>query len=184
MNYMRPKGGHLYVVAMSNGLTKVGRSSDPSKRVNEHRVEAARYGVTLTNSWTSDYFPDMATAENELIEYAAEQGNPGAGNEYFTDLDFAQSVEFARAINAAELIETDDDPERSLVSRNLRGLVARSGKTVAAIAGDMGIGRESLHSKMNGSRHLNMPELIGLAQSLALKPSVLMAELTRAEDAA
>lgn len=87
--------GYLYVIAMSSGIVKVGRTCNPRGRIASHINTAARFGVTLTNLWLSPRHQGYIRNETRLINNL---GVSEYGNEYFR-------VPFARAVQLAESLE-------------------------------------------------------------------------------
>jgi hypothetical protein len=85
--------GELYVVTFDNGVTKVGRTDDFARRYDEHRRDAARFGLTIANWWRSDQVEQVRYRENRLLARMAEIGiRAAAGREYFQDVPFSIAV--------------------------------------------------------------------------------------------
>ncbi|MEU9833253.1 hypothetical protein AB0D67_17145 [Streptosporangium sp. NPDC048047] len=92
--------GHLYVLAFSSGTVKVGRTDSGRRRILQHRAEAARHGVELTDEWLSPAHTGWYQNERALIEHCESTGIRIGGNksEYFTGLDFAAVRAFAESL--------------------------------------------------------------------------------------
>lgn len=98
----RPGEGWIYVIEFSSGTVKVGctgRNGAPTgqRRIDQHRREAARHGVTITRQWLSPPHSAWEANERALIEHCLDAGSTrvGGSNEYFTSLDFDQAAAFA-----------------------------------------------------------------------------------------
>ncbi len=83
----------LYVVLFSTGVIKVGKGKNAFKRVKVHSVEAARFGVTVTNFFIEK---NPQITEEDLIKFCLLHGTLCNGNEYFNDLDYATVVNFVK----------------------------------------------------------------------------------------
>jgi DNA-binding transcriptional ArsR family regulator/predicted GIY-YIG superfamily endonuclease len=119
-----PNGaGYVYVVQFDDLAIKVGRSSDPTGRIDRHRVESAKYGRTVIAFWSSDKCDDLRT-ELELKRYCADHGvlRPGT-REYYTELVFAQCAAAGERLAGTDWTEHDTRHERELAS--LRSQVQR-----------------------------------------------------------
>lgn len=95
MTGQRP-GGHIYVIAFSNGVVKVGCTRNPAKRLSDHRSQARRFGATVTDEWQSPQHAEWEENEDELIGIAYDLGGEPRAAEYFTGIAFADVVAQAR----------------------------------------------------------------------------------------
>lgn len=83
----------LYVVLFSTGVIKVGKGKNAFKRVKAHIIEAARFGVEVTNFFIEEK-PQIT--EEDLIKFCLQHGTLCNGNEYFKDLKFESVVKFVK----------------------------------------------------------------------------------------
>jgi len=74
--------GWVYALEFSNGTVKVGRANSFVRRLEEHRREAACYGVEVNEVWHARV-EHPVNAEGELLEIAARWGNRTHGREWF-----------------------------------------------------------------------------------------------------
>jgi hypothetical protein len=72
--------GYLYVVEFSSGAVKVGHTTDPRARANSLRIDAQKYGLTLTRWWLSPRHTNHADNERKLLFVA-----PGLGEKLATE---------------------------------------------------------------------------------------------------
>ncbi len=86
----------LYVVEFSTHVVKVGRSANPTARIEAHRRAAAKFGVSITQTWVSEPHPDSTPREAALIAFARLRYPQSGGDEYFEAADFDAVVEFAQ----------------------------------------------------------------------------------------
>ncbi|MEN6544521.1 MAG: hypothetical protein ABFE07_00595 [Armatimonadia bacterium] len=73
-------GGYIYILELSTGLVKVGKTRSPRDRIKSHLDSAARFGASITNFWISDQHDNFSDNEAALI---AALGNPVHGAEFF-----------------------------------------------------------------------------------------------------
>ena len=59
---MSTNRGYLYVIAFDNGIIKGGRTDDITRRYDEHRRDAGRFGVTIAKWWFWGLSVSCATA--------------------------------------------------------------------------------------------------------------------------
>lgn len=83
----------LYIVLFNTGVIKVGKSSKGFNRVKSHISQAQCFGVK-----TLQFFIEKNPTinEEELIEYCNQNGTLHHGNEYFTNLNYEQVVNFLK----------------------------------------------------------------------------------------
>lgn len=88
---------YLYVIEIADRV-KVGRSVNPSKRLETHRTQARMHGVESGRCWVSA--PDVGTPGNEqrLISWCADRAERRFGGEYFCGVDFDDVVAFAASV--------------------------------------------------------------------------------------
>jgi hypothetical protein len=89
---------HVYVLDLTGGGVKVGRSGNPSKRVQEHAREAAKYGASIRQTWVSEPITAYVDAEDALIRFCLERWNLASGREYFAGASFDEVVQFGRSL--------------------------------------------------------------------------------------
>lgn len=73
----------------------------------------------------------------------------------------------------------DDNPKaatRRAVAANVRAELARSGKTGADAARELGISRQAMHPRMTGQRAFRAEEIASLAHWLGVPTSRLLAD--------
>lgn len=107
-------GGYLYVIALSSGLVKVGRSRNPRSRIDSHARNAAHHGAEISDLWLSPRHDNYEKNESRLIRLL---GSATVGNEYF-------NVPFLAAVQAAEslslLVMTDAERTNAKQQRKKR----------------------------------------------------------------
>jgi hypothetical protein len=85
---------YLYVLYLSTGVIKVGKSIYPERRIKQHSVEAAKYGCFIEKKHISG---ESKISENDLIRFCKEKGgNINTGKEYFINIDFEDVVSFLK----------------------------------------------------------------------------------------
>lgn len=78
---------HLYAVHFATGLTKVGRSSRPTRRVAEHIGRASRDEARVVASHSALVVGNVITAEAALIARCKVAATERRGHEWFVGLD-------------------------------------------------------------------------------------------------
>lgn len=91
--------GFVYVIKFSDNTVKVGRSKKPDERLQQHRLDGAKFGLTIARWWVSDLHRTFEATESLLTGFARDSGALQGGLEYFTNLSFAKTVEFASSLN-------------------------------------------------------------------------------------
>jgi hypothetical protein len=82
--------GHIYVIAFDNGIVKVGRTKDIPDRLRRHKGDGRKFGIAVTDSWTSPLHVEWEMNEETLKEIAARHGGTPTCTEYFMGADYAQ----------------------------------------------------------------------------------------------
>ncbi len=80
--------GYIYAIQFSTGVTKVGRTSDPWTRYDQHRSAAETFGVSITRHWVSPLHNRFERTERRLVETALELSTGQIRTEYFLGIDF------------------------------------------------------------------------------------------------
>lgn len=91
--------GHVYVIELSNGIIKVGKTANPIERISEHATAAAPYDFKIVRLWLSIAHRNPAEVEKLLVAYGRRSRSRRVREEYFKDLDFAKVVRFANGID-------------------------------------------------------------------------------------
>jgi hypothetical protein len=87
---MSTNRGYLYAIAFDNGIIKGGRTDDITRRYDEHRRDAGRFGLTIANWWFSEFVGELRYRENQLLQILTRMGRrASAGKEYFHDVPFS-----------------------------------------------------------------------------------------------
>lgn len=94
---------YLYVIEFENGTVKVGRSSNISTRISDHKSTGAALGVPVSRVWQSDAHEHSYDSENRLL---AALPSPTSGREWFREVLFNDVVQLAEGI-----VELSTDPE-------------------------------------------------------------------------
>jgi|SRR6266704_2487262 len=81
--------GHVYVVAFDNGIVKVGRTQNLANRLRSHKGDGRKFGIALTDSWTSPLHVEWETNEETLKKIAVRHGGTPTCAEYFIGADYA-----------------------------------------------------------------------------------------------
>lgn len=75
--------GYIYVLELSTGIIKVGKTDDFDRRFREHQRDNTKRGVLITRQ-ARRFVADMDEAERVLIRWARANMTPmPSGNEYF-----------------------------------------------------------------------------------------------------
>lgn len=93
--------GHVYVIAFSNGITKVGKTRNPAQRMGAHQADARKFSLTITDEWMSPLHAEWESNELKLKYFAAGLADVPTGREYFSNVSFASVAD-----RAAELTFT------------------------------------------------------------------------------
>ena len=99
--------GYVYIVEFSDKTIKVGRSGKPNLRLHQHRHDAAKFGLSISQWWVSGLHRGFAASEAALTRFALDAGALQGGNEYFKDLSFSAARTFAEGFD----IRTSDHLE-------------------------------------------------------------------------
>jgi antirepressor protein len=105
----RPDGRHhLYVLAFSSRLIKVGQTGKLRTRLRQHDGEARNHGHSMTRCWVSGAHAAWLENEAALVEFCrARLGPPIRGNEYFASDDFDAVVGYAETLVPSMKIDGD-----------------------------------------------------------------------------
>lgn len=90
--------GHVYALAFDSGGVKVGRTQNIKRRLNQHRCDARRFGLTVTDEWASPLHLEWYTNEDTLKRLAAKLGGAPLSPEYFNGTDYAALVSTAATL--------------------------------------------------------------------------------------
>lgn len=94
-------GSYIYVLQFASGVVKVGTTRNAAQRLRQHAVSALQHGGEIVAHWVSDPHRDAAANEQALINFCAERAERTTGGErgeYFSGLEFAPVVEFAKSL--------------------------------------------------------------------------------------
>ena len=83
---LKPIPGYLYVIEFTGNVVKVGYSSNPNRRLNEHRNTAAVWSQVEIRHLVSNHYDNARAAEGYLIE-AAKFFGVQVNNEWFKVFD-------------------------------------------------------------------------------------------------
>jgi hypothetical protein len=100
--------GHLYVIEFSTGAIKVGESRDPIVRIEAHRKEARRFGVSIARSWLSESARLTSCAERRLITACHREAVRLHGYEYLSEIAYERCIELALTALAETAFSLDD----------------------------------------------------------------------------
>lgn len=59
--------GYVYVLRFTSGAVKIGHTQNPRQRAHAHRVDAARYGLAITDAWLSPDHTNYRDTERALV---------------------------------------------------------------------------------------------------------------------
>lgn len=89
-----PAPTHVYIVGYSDGVVKVGRTSNPGQRNKALSSEGRRRGAHITHQWEKPATnPELA--EFMLREFGRTRAEKAWGDEYFRYPDAAEFIERA-----------------------------------------------------------------------------------------
>jgi predicted GIY-YIG superfamily endonuclease len=90
--------GHIYVIAFSNGLVKVGQTQNVAARFSTHEQTARSFGLKMTDQWESPLHAGWLENEQALKRLARELGGQPTTPEYFSGIDFDALAKKAREL--------------------------------------------------------------------------------------
>lgn len=85
------------MIRFDNGIVKAGRTDDFGRRYREHRLDAGRFGLKITDSWISPQIEQTRHLEWNLLRQLRQFGpRTRSGREYFRDLPYsiAQAIAY------------------------------------------------------------------------------------------
>lgn len=91
---------YLYVVAISSGVVKVGRTTSPNVRIPSYIKSAAAYGALIEKVWVSRPGTNAKKNEASLITWCATYARSQLAREYFVGLTFSEVVKQAALLLA------------------------------------------------------------------------------------
>lgn len=95
--------GHLYVIQFGNDVVKIGITSDPPRRLQQHLNDAAAFGTHIAATWISHAHADYAKIERFVIGVAAKAlRNQQVRREYFRSASFDGMVHLVRTATSEE----------------------------------------------------------------------------------
>lgn len=115
--------GYVYVLAFTNGTVKVGRTQDTGKRLNAHKSDARKFGLTVTDEWVSPLHTEWLENEADLKVLAASLGGTPLRQEYFKGVEFAAVAEKARELTFTPPEAGEQDPAGTCCTRPDDGII-------------------------------------------------------------
>ncbi|MEU6709978.1 GIY-YIG nuclease family protein [Nonomuraea sp. NPDC046802] len=97
--------GYVYVVELSNGLIKIGRTANPRKRMEQHLRQAGPFELKIVRLWLSVVHRDPVQVEKLLLSYGRQHSTAQVLDEYFKGLGFASTVRFAATVDHEPVTE-------------------------------------------------------------------------------
>lgn len=141
--------GFLYVIELSTGVVKVGRSDRPNHRIIAHAHEAAKYGVHVVRQWVSIEHGDCDASERNAISGCQVVGTLRSGREYF-EIGFDQAVAIAAAaVRKAPptrhgAVAASSEPTADLSDRIMDAIAAKEYTSKSEIRAAIGCGMKPL----------------------------------------
>lgn len=89
--------GYVYIVEFNNGLLKVGRSTNPVKRVKDHKDQAETFGCWIVRTWVSPPHGAYIANELRLLRDVARASKAKHRSEYFLG-SFLEAVAIAQEL--------------------------------------------------------------------------------------
>lgn len=87
--------GWLYVIEFSDGVVKVGRTTDARQRIKRHGWDAKARGAEICSWWISVLHSNTSETERIMKECCSRHWSLFDGDEYFADADFDMAVTYA-----------------------------------------------------------------------------------------
>lgn len=89
--------GHLYVVEFSDGTVKIGRGTNPEKRIADHKARMAVAGITLVDHSTFKCEGHAGHSERQALIRSAAYGGVTVkhGREWFSGLPYETACQIA-----------------------------------------------------------------------------------------
>lgn len=99
---MKEINGGLYLCLFSDGTLKVGRGSDPGKRITAHSGAGSCFGISMVKS---DIVPcdRIKQAERRLIKWCEQRCSLKACKEWFKGVNYDECLEVAQQLAAASI---------------------------------------------------------------------------------
>lgn len=140
-------GGYVYILEFTDGLVKVGMSSEPRTRVSALTAAAKVFGQDALRGWLSPHHEQPTRSEARLIAAATALGGQSRAVEYFTGVSFPALVRLANRfpfhpVDTKAHLDEQERLEREWV-------VARYGSLEAKAAHD---GMANLARRLAGPR--------------------------------
>ncbi len=95
----------LYACLFSNGAIKVGRSSEPEARRQQHASRVACVGITMVEFRAAQVMGSAVHAEARLIDLCAQNATAQHRDEWFEGVAFDGAVDWMLAIAADESVQ-------------------------------------------------------------------------------
>lgn len=97
----------VYVMQFSNGVIKIGRTSNFERRKHQHGAAAQAHGHDVVASWASAPHHNVVATERALVEAMLAAGGVQRGREYFSGVSFEEACRHAAALPF--YVETDEE---------------------------------------------------------------------------
>lgn len=96
-----PYDTYLYGIEFSDGVVKVGRTTNPKVRRKNHATDAGLCGARITRHWQlgPHRHEDACQGEAELIRFCSGRWTSAGGREYFASADLLEIAEYAIGID-------------------------------------------------------------------------------------
>lgn len=122
--------GYIYALRADNGVTKVGKSKNPDRRLEDHIANLTCWGLLVEDTWVSEQHERYDLSELFLLAWVFEQRNVQlvGGQEYFRGIDFHKVVraaerEVERVVNGTR--PAGERPSGKPIDQQVREIVAK-----------------------------------------------------------
>jgi DNA-binding XRE family transcriptional regulator len=167
--------GYVYVIGFSNGIVKVGRTQNITRRLRAHAMAAHNFGIAVTAKWVSPEHAGWIGNEDELIRLAHEAGGQPTTPEYFRSLNFETFIAIARQLPFAPDAVTPRRPAldgKAIQRARIEKFMEQA--EVAEAVNELGVSfhRSGLSLIENGSvKRPSLKVVRALSQVLGIEPT-------------
>lgn len=86
--------GRCYAIEFDNGTVKLGKTTAIVKRLNKHKSDAGKFGVSIVSMIFTDVIPMHSDMERKILSDACSICSPTKSNEYFNGINIYDCMGF------------------------------------------------------------------------------------------
>lgn len=125
------KSGYVYIIQFENGVTKVGKSKNPTSRMRSYSSYCGQAKTKSVKEWVSPILENSNNEEQCLIKACLYFGKKAHGNEWFKGVDFEELVAHTKLfmeVASHEFLENEKIEDSKKINMVVDALFSHFGK--------------------------------------------------------